>query len=369
MLFPYAQCNLREYMKYMTFGAPTKENIMWLLRQFRGLAAAMKDIHNLSLAIVTPKGSSLQAPKQERRAGWHHDIKPENILYFTKAGLPHGTFKIADFGSSKIQTYRSGSINTRSPIGTLTYEPPEAKKEGATSRPYDVWSLGCVFLELLVWAVLDYRSLKIFTSERNDRRSPGSKTDLVEDDGFWQMAEDGMVKLRPSVVTWIENLRGKILQQERQPFKEVLELVMRMLDTNRSSRIIALDVWNTLDIIYKQKTVDLDRAVNIDMPLPRSYMNPIDRHSPGPANEGRPSVVTRVNSASIGFSPAVSRVTTGDRLSTSPTDSFGPLPRRASTFSVTSPQTGSMASSMTSIRTRRGTEDEYEFVKGGPDTL
>lgn len=142
-------------MRWMQFGAPSNENIMWLLKQLRGLAEALKDIHNLSSigsSLPTPSpGPNLVAPQpQMRKSGWHHDLKPENILLYKSLGHERGTFQVSDFGSGKIHTYRSGSVNTRSPIGTLTYEPPEAKLEGATSRPYDVWSLGCVFLELLI---------------------------------------------------------------------------------------------------------------------------------------------------------------------------------------------------------------------------
>lgn len=295
MLFPYAQCNLRQYMTYEVFGPASRDNILWLLKQFRGLAEALKDIHNLSGAIANPSASSLTPqPIETRRAGWHHDIKPENILYFLSARSTQGTFKVADFGSGKVHTYRSGSVNTHSPNGTLTYEPPEAKAEGATSRPYDVWSLGCVFLEILIWAVRDFRSVKTFTSQRTARRSPDSRTDILVDDGFWQMAEDGTATLRQSVLDCIQSLRGLVSQQEGEPFKEVLELVVCMLDVDRRSRVIALDVWNTLDSIYKQKRLDLNKMMVGDskleredptnplVVLPRLSMNPPGRRSPEP---------------------------------------------------------------------------------------
>jgi serine/threonine protein kinase len=35
-------------------------------------------------------------------------------------------------------------------LGDASYMPPECS-EGSASRPYDIWSLGCVLLELLVW--------------------------------------------------------------------------------------------------------------------------------------------------------------------------------------------------------------------------
>ena len=263
MLFPYAESNLREYMKGTKFGALNKENILWFLKQLRGLAHALKDIHNLSEVDDLVSSSTLPVPTPAiHKSGWHHDLKPENILYYRSIGSRHGTFKIGDFGSGKVHTFRSGSVNTRSPNGTLTYEPPEAHTEGATSRPYDMWSLGCVFLELLIWAVFDNTTVEAFASNRQDKRAA---CDVLTDDAFWQVDEAGIASLRKSVTLTIELLRKEISRQKGQPFMEVLKLVDCMLDLERRTRIVALDVWDTLDRIVNQKKVDLS-DINDDSP-------------------------------------------------------------------------------------------------------
>ena len=270
MLFPYAECNLSQYMESTPFGTPTRERILWLLRQLRGLAQALKDIHNLSVAETSPSGSNL-GPQHvgTRKAGYHHDLKPKNILSFPKPNSTYSTFKVADFGSGKINTYRSGSVNTRSPTGTPTYAPPEVNMdEGRISRPYDLWSLGCVFLELLIWAAFGYQEVTDFENARFARRCPNSTTELTEDDGFWQMDEDGSVTLRTPVHTYIQRLREDFLRddvprQRHQSFKAVLELVIRMLEPDRLKRTDALQVWNTLDNIYKQMRVDFGKVADL----------------------------------------------------------------------------------------------------------
>lgn len=290
MLFPYAEYNLRQYMKWVSFGGPEKETILWLLAQFRGLASAIHNIHDLSSAegsSTSSTASNLAIPpaRQEKKSGWHHDLKPENILYFSSKSSKLGTLRIADFGSGKIHTYRSGSINTRSPNGTLTYEPPEAKSEGATSRPYDIWSLGCVFQELLIWAVFDFNSVESFRNEREGRRFPDSMIDTVADDGFWQ-AVDGTFCLRKPVNERIELLRKELGKPKWRPFmafEKILDLVIRMLDLDRRRRISALDLWDTLDRIYRQTKLDLKRTNgNRDTPLPQLSLKAPDRRSPEP---------------------------------------------------------------------------------------
>lgn len=303
MLFSYAECNLREYMKCNAFAQPTKRNVLWLLAQFEGLSEALREIHNLSNSDTTSESTmNLLAPRQDvRKSGWHHDLKPQNILYFKSSGSKHGRFQIADFGSGKVHTYRSGSVNTRSPNGTLTYEPPEAAKEGATSRPYDIWSMGCVFLEIMIWAVYGYTSVKSFAKARRARRFPDSTTDIVTDDAFWQIDTDGEIHRRSSVTEWLKKLDEDLGKQNLQLFRKVLDLIDRMLDTDRLTRISALDLWDTLFRISTQTRIDLadvksdsipeqtDCATNLPL-LPRLSTKAPDRRTPEPIS---PAAVQR----------------------------------------------------------------------------
>ncbi|XP_010468520.1 PREDICTED: mitogen-activated protein kinase kinase kinase ANP1-like [Camelina sativa] len=73
----------------------------------------------------------------------HCDLKPENILVFPSLEL-----KISDFGLSK----REGDTNWWTPqypfAGTPIYMSPESVSQGQTRRGLDLWSLGCVVLEM-----------------------------------------------------------------------------------------------------------------------------------------------------------------------------------------------------------------------------
>ena len=273
MLFPYAECNLRQYMEHQPFASPTKRMVLWLLAQFLGLSNGLRGIHHLSDPLVS---TNLLPPQQRpRQSGWHHDLKPENILYFKGLGPGAGSFKIADFGSGKVHTYRSGtgSQNTASPNGTLTYEPPEAMKEGKTSRPYDVWSMGCVFLEMLIWAVYDYDSVTSFGDSRDGKRFPDH---YLTDDAFWHMDNDRNIKRRPSVDEWLEKLNEELKSRNLQTLEPVLALVNRMLDTNNKDRIKAPNLWDTLDCIHKQTEIDL-QSYKDDLPVDQITISKTDR--------------------------------------------------------------------------------------------
>lgn len=363
MLFAYAECNLRQYMRSMTLGKLNKGNVLWLLKQFLGLANALREIHNLSGGDAgAGTSANLLAPTQDpRKSGWHHDLKPENILYFKVLSAMGEGFQIADFGSGKVHTYRSGSVNTKSANGTQTYEPPEHTKEGATSRPYDVWSMGCIFLELLLWAVFGYAAVMNFSNNRDGRRFPDSPTDDGEDDAFWQMDEACNITLRESVQSCINHLRSELQRRRLVYFEKVLDLIIRMLDTERRTRILALDLWNTLESIDKQATIDMRRLKREALPaelevdveessssLPRLSINAPDSRTPEPASPA-PSNRSDVHS----YRPAA-LYTGGDLLTASP----------VATSSTRAQRRDSLTSNNTLSSRSRGLSDSSIQVQG-----
>ena len=282
MLFPYAQCNLREYMEQNRF---IKKDALWLLDQFHGMAEAVKRIHDLSGPEAPTSSSTLMAPTAgERRTAWHHDIKPENILFFRNSSSGRGMFRISDWGSGKVNAYRTRSYHTESPIGTLTYEPPEYTKDGKTSRPYDLWSLGCVFLELLIWAVFGSTSLETFSNERDDKRDVNSGTTGMKDDAFWQKVGSDYV-LRTEVVNQIERLEEALIRPSAPPFKEVVGYIRRMLETKTHERIRALELCDLLDRTRLTKAIEVESPRDDTEPDTRMSLIPTD-HSPDTMTRG-----------------------------------------------------------------------------------
>lgn len=159
VMFPWADHgNLRDFWKQ----DPPRldyECLTWAFTQLLGLADAIKALHH---------------PGPERH--WRHgDLKPENILCFKSAKPRPGTctMVIADVGLSKNHIMatenRLGPTGTTS--GTLMYEAPEARlrPDEPRSRRYDVWSMGCIFLEFVIWLLDGAKELKSFQTELSSR--------------------------------------------------------------------------------------------------------------------------------------------------------------------------------------------------------
>ncbi|KAL9601655.1 MAG: hypothetical protein Q9219_002375 [cf. Caloplaca sp. 3 TL-2023] len=293
MLFPYAQCNLRLYMQRWTYGDPDVDKNRWFLSQLGGMADALWTIHTM----FDNELSNLEPPSREtpvRESGWRHDLHPDNILFFLDyccidpySRVPGcGTFCIADFGAGMIHRSPSTTTQMEPANETLSYEPPERVLEGKTSRPYDIWSLGCVFLEMVLWAVLGSDAVRKFRHDRLGRRNLTSRVGFVPDDhAFWHVNEKDEVVVRSAVLTQISELKKAVVDQNRWgPFEAVLEVIEKMLDPNRLTRISALQLFTVLKDLHTRTWVDDMRSRDdvSDMSVSSMLRGISERRTPGP---------------------------------------------------------------------------------------
>ncbi|KAJ4414301.1 hypothetical protein N0V82_008030 [Gnomoniopsis sp. IMI 355080] len=160
-IFPWANYDLVSYWDRTawTWEAHTFE---WTLQQIHGLMGAIVQVHEL-----THTHKSRLEPHEQDRFGLHADIKPDNILFFKSPKHPRGIFILSDFGLASFHRLGSRSnIPNREIPGVPGYRPPECDVEGGTiSRKYDVWTLGCLFLEMATWLLGGPRLLKEFETK------------------------------------------------------------------------------------------------------------------------------------------------------------------------------------------------------------
>ncbi|KAI9798053.1 MAG: hypothetical protein M1825_005652 [Sarcosagium campestre] len=119
---PVADCDLKHFLERTPFSVHDLE----LLRGFYGcLCSGLAYLH-----------------EQKCR---HKDIKPENIL------VKGQTIFITDFGTARDMTGQSRSETTGTPgPRTARYAAPEVMDWNPRGYSSDIWSLGCVFLDMTV---------------------------------------------------------------------------------------------------------------------------------------------------------------------------------------------------------------------------
>jgi serine/threonine protein kinase len=200
MIFPFAKSNLRQFWVDNHSPVHSREKTLWALRQIKGLAEGIENIHLFHLE----EGG-------EDFFGRHGDLKPENILLFEKvegysceAGS-YGTLQIADFGFGVFQR-RSSRSNVTSGGGTGTYQPPEAVMNKPITRAYDIWSFGCICFEFIVWLLYGPIGVEEFAIHRM-RDSP-----FEMNDNFFTIRDDsstsGRAEIQPAVARWIDKLKN-----------------------------------------------------------------------------------------------------------------------------------------------------------------
>ncbi|KAJ4870496.1 Protein kinase superfamily protein [Raphanus sativus] len=79
----------------------------------------------------------------------HCDIKPDNILVFPRPRSSSYEVKISDFGNAlevgEVPMFWGSGVPW---VGTPLYMPPESVRYGVVYRTLDLWSVGCLVLEM-----------------------------------------------------------------------------------------------------------------------------------------------------------------------------------------------------------------------------
>jgi serine/threonine protein kinase len=199
LIFPYANANLRVYWNAVGMPHKNRPTFLWFIKQAYGIASAVNVIHN----FISDDSGRLGVPRPEDKYGRHGDIKPENILWFRDES--GGVLRIADFGLGKFHRAVSRSeVDPATIKGSQTYSPPEVALRQKISRAYDIWTIGCMFLEFTTWLLLGGSAIYEFTTSRKVLAYDGGR-----DDTFFTVTIEGKSRkaiLRPEVETWIKKL-------------------------------------------------------------------------------------------------------------------------------------------------------------------
>jgi serine/threonine protein kinase len=151
-MFPWANGgNLRQFWVREDHIPRELDLLIWVLQQMHGLAHGIMTLHQFN----------------NRENCRHGDLKPENILRFMSDNEPSfGRLVVTDLGSATFHkaSTRSRGGTTGNGYGTMRYEAPEVVlgRSIPRSRRYDVWSVGCIFLEFLVWLLYGWDKLEAF---------------------------------------------------------------------------------------------------------------------------------------------------------------------------------------------------------------
>lgn len=195
----------------------------WLLDEFIGITRALTATHGFTNGI---------GPGYSRQL--HADIKPENILcFFSDENSGRSlTLKLADFGEAR-RLDNGEEVNDEAIPHTKTYRPPENSSPGLITYKYDVWCLGCVFIDFITWYLDGSNGVEAFRVARENE----------EDDIF-----------RANEPEIIEDIFYKNARKSR--FSRIKMGWRRMTSTRSSQNTVQSSFWAPLNFELKHRVKD-----------------------------------------------------------------------------------------------------------------
>ncbi|KAL9125734.1 MAG: hypothetical protein Q9217_005105 [Psora testacea] len=182
--------------------------------------------HGLALIHGTPVSTPTGIPVL---LGWHQDIKPANILVFSRSGTScyDVYFKLADmslchFKQSESLQHEHSDLDA---FGTRAYGAPETFRPDVTIDSFpvqvrpdvDIWSMGCLFSEAAVWTRFGWKRVLQYRRQRQDEIKQ-----LLDLDGE-HLFHDG-----DNVLKVVQDIHGHIAETAR-PIDDVTVEILRLV--------------------------------------------------------------------------------------------------------------------------------------------
>lgn len=247
VLYQKADLNLEEYMEINTV---SPLDVATLVSQLRGITEAVSVLRR-HFSLSSPIHKSPPLPQNTWTGMVQSAITPDDILVF-RGQDP--LFRLSTSFSDDAES---------------AYRAPEFAGPASCRPQAVVWSLGCTYMELLVWHLRGHHDLKTFRETREQVVRP----DGTQDQAFFYFAERGptaKAQIREPVVKTFATLLG----QAEEPVRSVVRVVKAMLRIDPTSRPSMADVETSL----KKLVNSISRPDRLDIGWTPAYVSisPID---------------------------------------------------------------------------------------------
>ena len=255
LIFPAPVLTLKNLLRSPRSIYRTEEGIDSVLRQLAGIADAISYLGQL----------------QDSGKGFHHGIRPDNIYLFP---IEHNkdlyNWKLGSFGTdSETFDFSEKTTTNVEPDWSRKYRAPENRDDpehppDQTPTELDVWSLGCILVEVLHWLL-----------ENGDQKPPMHPCEMWKPgEPFWEKNLEGTIDLQASVAQFLEMISD--FDSFPQKMKRIAYLASMCLEVYQAARgrldlanLILYIRPNTARSVFS-RAAELEREVE-DLVLPYKY--------------------------------------------------------------------------------------------------
>jgi len=242
IIFPLAKTNLDSLLRNPSFQASETllGGVVWHPFWMQAL--------NIARALHKVLDYEIQNPTHDDVLyGYHLDLKPTNVLIEEPR-----KFIIADFGQACFKKLDGAtSSKVRGFGGTESYAPPEADSlSSEQNRRYDIWSLGCILLELCAFIVFGHPGVQALDQARVTKPQNENSTD----DRFFERGDGTSHRIKSTITEWMVSLLEIPADDVTRAFMSaIVSLIGKMLQPEVLHRANSREVCGELSNILENR--------------------------------------------------------------------------------------------------------------------
>lgn len=240
--------NLQQTWEALKHDTISFEQSQWAITQICGLASALNVAHHPLWSTNTYY--------------YHTDLKPESILCFDRV-LKIGKLESMKRNDEVLQLDSSGKSDK---LGSKRYEAPEVFRglhepdsfsvgHQLETRLCNIWSMGCIILEFLIWLCYDTQGLEVFQKE------------TAVNEGCFYIPFKQSTIVNPVIIKWMDDMEQSLVVQQT-VLKHLLLLVKNQLlvftlprqgvnqNPTKYTRYYATELFQAMDLIRRRHDGD-----------------------------------------------------------------------------------------------------------------